>query len=198
MWDAATNFEFFNIRNNRHLLMVDLRLNQNILVGQGVINMERAGIPYAGTRTIVDGFIAMVPRILWPGKPATAGGSKILSQYTQRKFSKTSTIGIGNILEFYISYGIVALVSGMICLGAAIRYLDILAWKSLAAGDEWKFTSYYLMGLALVSPGNNFSAILSAFAATVILLFSLEASGTRKFLGFPKQPIVLRGHGHKE
>jgi hypothetical protein len=59
----------------------------------------------------------MIPRVLWPDKPAVGGGGDIVSQFTGVQFARGTNIGPGQVLGFYMNFGIWGVIGGVCCLG---------------------------------------------------------------------------------
>src|SRR5207249_8053409 len=57
---------------------------------------------FAHGATFYEALLAPVPRILWPGKPVAAGSGDTMSRYTRLKFDRSTSVGIGQVAEFYI------------------------------------------------------------------------------------------------
>src|SRR2546426_5679656 len=121
------NFEFIDLQNPRHLAAIDARLNQNYLVGRVVRTIELGQQQFAYGETLYEAALALVPRIFWPDKPVVAGSGNTVSRYTRIKFATGTSIGIGQVMEFYISFGTLGVVTGFLIIGVLIRLVDTIA-----------------------------------------------------------------------
>ena len=168
------SFEFFDPKNQRHLEFIDVRLNQNLLVGQAAINIETGGVKLAGGSTIAFSLVAWIPRAIWPGKPEFGGSGDMVSEFTGRYFDENSSFGVGQIMEFYINFKSAGVLIGMMILGAVIALLDRMAAVNLARGDSWGFVICFLPMLATLQPGGALSEIVASTAAAVVLLVGIH------------------------
>ncbi len=168
-----SNFKFFDPWNHDHMETVDSRLNQNHLIGMCVNHMQHSNTQYAHGTTIAIAATAWIPRILWPGKPSTAGSGGLVSLYTGMNFAKSTSVGIGDVLEFYINWGGWFVFVGFIGLGFVQRWFDLRAWRYLVNDDYWSFARWLLPGLGLMSSGTNtattVAAVTAAWVFTLIL-----------------------------
>jgi hypothetical protein len=110
-WDNALDIEAANdtIRDR-----VDMT---NILAMQ--VRFQPRRQPYAYGGTLFDAGVAMVPRVLWPRKPAIAGGTAFVSKYTGmvRHAGDTTSIGLPYQFELYANGGPLFVVTGLFVVG---------------------------------------------------------------------------------
>ena len=92
-----------------HLFALDQRLNQNYLVGMGVMRHREGEAELLYGATVP--FWALIPRAIWPDKPAVGGGGDLVSQFTGIKFAEGTSVGVGQVLEFYMNFGM----PGVLC-----------------------------------------------------------------------------------
>jgi hypothetical protein len=168
------NFEFLNPNNNNHLELIDLRLNQNFLVGKCETYMEHSTIPFAHGSTLAVAVAALIPRILWPDKPKTGGSGALVGMYTGMDFAGGTCVGIGQVMEFYINFGIPGIMVGFIVLGIVLRYCDIRAASHLNSGDYWSFTRWFLPALGLMQANGNVSELVGSTAAAAVFVTVLH------------------------
>ncbi|MFN6460346.1 MAG: hypothetical protein RMZ41_000680 [Nostoc sp. DedVER02] len=185
---TASNLEFFDPSKQAHLELIDGRLNQNPQVGQGVRYISSGAIEYANGETFAEAAVAVVPRILWPDKPISGGSGDIVNRYTGVKFAEGTSVGVGNILEFYINFGTEGVILGFAILGILLRVIDIIAGKKLLSGDWEGFTFWFLPGLAMINPGGSLTEIVGSVAGSVVLVylinkFYVQKRGRSKALG---------------
>lgn len=169
-WEVlVANFSFFDYEEQSHLDSIEQRMNQNVLVGQAVMYMAESRAPFANGETLLNAVIAVVPRILWPGKPSYAGSAGLVSQYTGRTFAAGTSVGVGPVLELYINFGVPGVFFGFAGLGLALRRLDLAAAHSLKCGDVEAFANLFMLGLPMLSSQGNFAEISAAMIGAFIL-----------------------------
>lgn len=169
-----SHFEFLSPTNNNHLELIDIRMNLNNVIGISVNYMQVTGNPFARGETLKTAAIAWIPRILWPGKPKFGGSGNIVSQYTGIKFAEGTSVGVGQVLEFYINFGYMGVFTGLFIFGVALRYFDLRAGYYLYTGDYWSFARWFLPGVAMVQPGGNLAEVVGATAAAGVFVFILH------------------------
>lgn len=174
----ATQFELLDLASPTQVAAIDGRLNQNWLVGAGVMRHEAGWSKFAYGATVP--VWALIPRAVWPGKPAVGGGGEVVSDFTGIHFAAGTSVGVGQVLEFYINFGVPGIVIGFAALGFALMRLDRGIMRALAAGDTRALLPRAMPGLALLSPGGNVLEILVACVAAYIaahLVLSLSLLG---------------------
>jgi hypothetical protein len=159
----VTHFQMLDLNSPVHVAAIDGRLNQNDLVGAAVESHETgwAHLAYGATVPVW----ALIPRAIWPDKPIVGGGRNVVSNFTGIQFAKGTSVGAGQVLEFYVNFGVPGLVIGFICLGFALMRLDIGIMRALAAGDTRGLVLRAMPGIALLQPGGNLLEIIVAAAA---------------------------------
>lgn len=178
-----THFEFFDVRKQVHLELVDLRLNQNDLVGKAIVNLERGRVPYAEGGTLWVAMVSWVPRIIWPNKPVTAGGGNMVAYYTGQKFAESTSVGAGQILEFFANFGYFGVFTGMMALGGALGFLDRRAGFYLAHGDLWSAARWILPGIGMLQAGGMLAEIVGSTAANLIFVLLLHHQIFARYYG---------------
>jgi len=166
--DTATSFEWFDPARFEHLQRIDGRLNQNWLVGAAV-NRLRETDGYARGDTLWDALLALVPRALWPDKPMQAGSGDLVSRYTDIKFAAGTSVGVGQVLEFYANFGATGVVVGFALMGLLITALDLQAADRLARADLQGFVLWFLPGIALLQVGGQLVEITASAAASLVV-----------------------------
>jgi len=173
MVSIFTTFEFFNPLNPEHLQPIDDRLNQNLLVGASVNYMDTGLAEFARGSTMVDAVEALMPRILWPDKPITAGSTNLVSNYTGMSFGENTSVGIGQVLEFYINFGEIGIVIGFLIFGVIVTVIDQIAIHHLMNGNWRGFTLWYLPGLAFLQAGGQLVEITAGAASAAAVAFAV-------------------------
>jgi len=173
VWQTFREFEVFDPFKQEHLEVIDLRLNQNALIGKSVNYLSNNTVSYANGETLLQAALALVPRIVWPNKSVKAGSPQLVSRYTGQKFSAGTSVGVGQVLEFYINFGTLGVIVGFIIFGTLIRIIDITAGQKLIHGNWMGFTSWLLPGLGLIQPGGSLVEVVSSVASSLVLIYFL-------------------------
>lgn len=160
--------ELFDPNNPAHLARIDARLNQNLLVGASVEMLESGARDHAKGETVLQAIYALVPRALWPSKPVYAGSPGIVTQYTGITFAEFTSVGIGQVMEFYINFGTVGVVVGFLILGALVGMFDTWAAQRLWAGDWLQFAVWFLAGIGFIQAGGSLVEVVSTVGAGML------------------------------
>jgi hypothetical protein len=185
--DTVMTFEWFNDAEPVHLQLVDVRLNQNFLVGAAVTRMVHTGdFAYGGT--MLDGVLVLIPRVIWPDKPTGAGSGDLVSQYTGLRFQADTSVGIGQVMEFYVNFGSAGVVAGFFLLGALMTWLDRGARRCLDHDDWLRFARWFVVGLSLMQTGGSLVDVVGGAAAGLVaVLIANQIYG--RYLRVP--PVAL-------
>ena len=165
---TVENFEWFDPANNDHLDRIDDRLNQNVIVGAAVSRLTDLG-NYARGSTLWDALLALIPRALWPDKPITAGSGNLVTEYTGIEYAPGTSVGIGQVMEFYVNFGTLGVILGFLVMGVIVTLLDQLAAERLRAGDLHGFVLFFLPGIALLQVGGQLVEVTTSAAASIIV-----------------------------
>jgi hypothetical protein len=165
-WHTASNLDLFNARDPDQLMYIDGRLNQDGLVGAAVEHLSGAG-EFLNGSTIVDAFIGMVPRLLWPSKPVGAGSGGLATALTGLEFGATTSVGVGPVLEFYGNFGTTGVLIGFFFLGALVGALDFCAGTHLQLGNWSMFTSFFLVGISCLNVSGSLVEVSAAAMASL-------------------------------
>jgi hypothetical protein len=160
---------WFDLGEQEQLDFIELRLNQNYLVGIARRRVEAQIVPLADGETIRDAALAVIPRLLWPDKPVFAGSGNLVSRFTGMRFDSSTSVGIGHVMELYVNFGEYGVLIGYILIGGALAYLDSRAALRLRAGDTEGFLLFFLMGQTMLFVGGNFAEMTAAALGSVIL-----------------------------
>ena len=169
--NSVKTFEWFDLSNDQHLRRVDDRLNQSYLVGLGVSRLTDVG-GYAHGATLWDALLALVPRALWPDKPMVAGSGNLVSEFTGVQFAAGTSVGIGQVMEFYVNFSTLGVVIGFMIMGLVLTTLDKMAAGALAVNDLHSFVLWYLPGLSLLQVGGSMVEVTSSAIASVIVAYA--------------------------
>lgn len=181
-----TDFEFLDLRREDHRASIDKRLNQNHLVGAAVGNMEDGFREFTYGESIFMAFAALIPRVLWPGKPVFAGSGDTVAEYTGMTFAEGTAVGVGQVLEFYINFGLWGVFFGYVVLGAVIRWFDFLAAQGLRQADYRRFVIWFVPGLGLLQAGGNLAEVTASVAAAMAAALAGGELLTRMFRSVPR------------
>jgi hypothetical protein len=177
--DMFRNFQWFDGDNAKHREVVDGRLNQNLLVGAAVERLELGMVDYAHGQTLIDMAISLVPRALWPDKPDVGGGGTVAQDYAGLKVAKITSVGAGQVLEFYINFGTWGVIGGFLVYGFLIGWMDLRIIESLNRDDLNGFLRWFMMCLAMLQPGGNLREVITSVAASAIGATALGYSWNR-------------------
>jgi hypothetical protein len=176
--------ELFDPRDPNHLHRIELRLNQNYLVGASVEMLASGGREPARGETVWQALLALVPRALWPGKPVFAGSPGVVSHYTGLTFAAGTSVGVGQVMEFFINFKMAGVLVGFLLLGTLIGMFDTWAAERLWDGDWMRFAMWFLAGLGFIQAGGSLVEVMSTVAAGL-----LAAVLVNKYI----IPVVHRG-----
>ena len=168
LWDTVSRPEWFNPGNTDHLERIDVRLNQNLLVGAAVDYLDNRFARFGYGETFVAALVAPIPRAIWPEKPTVAGGAETVSAYTGFRFHGDTSVGVGQVMECYINFGTWGVAVGFFLIGVALVTVDARAAAALAAGESGRFLMWYLPGLSLLQIGGAFSELTGTAAASLL------------------------------
>jgi hypothetical protein len=150
--------------------------------------------------------VALIPRALWPNKPQVGGGGTVVTDFTGLTFATNTSVGAGQVLEFYVNFGTSGVIGGFLIWGFLIGWLDLRVVENLARDNQKGVLRSYLICLAFMQPGGNLveiivsivgSAVTSQFIGSFVLHHIYQSSaktGVRPGLhpkpdGRPGSPI---------
>ncbi len=165
------DFAFFDLDNTERFGLLDKREGQNLYIGLAARRLSAGVIDYTQGGTLADSVLMLIPRALWPDKTVRSGGSAQVSAFTGLSFYGATSVGMGQVMEFYVNFGTEGVVVGFIILGALLRWLDMNAAASLARDDFQRFAVWFMPGLGLLQPGSNLATLtVSSVAGLVAIL----------------------------
>jgi hypothetical protein len=167
------NFEWVDLSNFRHRIAIDNRLNQNWFVGLAMARLESGKVEYAYGATLGDMIIGLIPRAIWPEKPATGGGGQVVRNLTGIKVAQGTSFGAGQVLEFYANFGTLGVIGGFLLYGLLFGWMDLRIIESLRQGDQGRFLFRFLICVALLQPGSNLLEIFVGSAASAITGYAM-------------------------
>ncbi len=172
MANTFGNFEWFSPQDPHHMAAIDGRLNQNYLVGAAVVYIENTK-EWAVGRTLRDAALGLIPRLLWPDKP-TAGSGNLVSQYTGIEFAEGTSVGIGQIMEFYVNFGSPMVFFGLFLFGGVLAWLDRVAARALLSGSVNRFIPAYLVGLSMQQVGGSLVEVVASAAGSLAIAYAFN------------------------
>ena len=197
---TVSQFEWFDLSNADHLHAVDGRLNQSFLAGLAVSRLSDIG-GYANGETFWEALLALIPRAIWPDKPIQAGSGTMVSEYTGLRFVSGISVGIGQVMEFYVNFGTLGVLLGFTLMGVLVTTLDVAAAERLAVHDLQGFVLWFLPGISLLQVGGSLvevtgSAVASAIVAVLANAYLDRLQGKKKIAMMLRavSPSVLRSN----
>jgi hypothetical protein len=192
----VTGWKWFNANDQIILLGFDLRLNQNYFVGLASKNLDDGVVDYLYGSSATDALLSLVPRALWPGKTVFGGSPEIVGKMTGLTLSSTTSFGVGNVMEFYINFGLWGLIGGFLILGWAMGRFDHRAALAEANGDYATTILFFLPCVALVQPLGSMVELAgsasSAWIAGYFWIWCWARWQERKQISLPSTPHVAR------
>jgi len=157
----------FDPSNPDHKRLVDLRLNQNYLVGasmQYVPEMQ----PFVEGETLYIALIGLIPRAIWPGKPETGGSGNLVTDFTGIRFAEGTSVGIGQVMEFYVNFGWTGVAVGFFLFGFGLRFVDLLVSISIRDQEWSKAGLWFAVGLSAIQPIGQLVEVTTSMAAAAV------------------------------
>jgi hypothetical protein len=186
-----TDIEIFDPNNLSHLNALDQRLNQNFFVGRAAQRIESGEVSFLYGRSLWEGVLALVPRIVWPDKPVFAGSPAVVMEMTGFVVNDSTTYGVGNVMELYINFGVPSLVIGFVMFGVLFGWLDLKSAVARRDGEFGNMILYFLPAAAMIHPLGSLVELTSGGAAAF-----LAAMGWRRLwirFGKPREAIESNG-----
>jgi hypothetical protein len=174
--ETLSTIEWFDPREPSHLDRIDVRLNQNYLVGASVAYLAGGSTGFAHGRTVWEAFIALVPRAIWPNKPVVAGSGNLVSDFTGIRFADGTSVGIGQVMEAYVNFGRTGVMVAFLLLGAIVSAADRAAYARLSRGQTSDFLVRYLPALSLLQIGGSLAEVTSSGGAALVVAMVLRRS----------------------
>lgn len=169
-----SQWEWFDWQNQDHLARIDDRLNQNFLVGVARANLESGVVHFGEGETLQRAFIAFIPRVLWPDKPVVAGGTEIVTKYTLIEFYGSTSVAAGQVMEFYVNFGMTGVILGFAFLGFLFAWVDSRCAYRLDSNNLFAFLRWYLVGMALLKPTDDLTVMTAGAASALVTAILLE------------------------
>lgn len=164
-------FSWFSVDNPFHLNALDQRLNQNYFVGMAAERLELGLVDLLYGRSVWEGLLALVPRILWPEKPVFGGSGSIVADMTGLRLNENTSWGVGNVMEFYINFGTAGVAAGFAILGCALAILDRKTAEALSAGQLGQAFIFFLPCVAMIQPNGSIVELSGGAAAALLAAY---------------------------
>jgi hypothetical protein len=168
------NFEWYSSDNPKHREVIDGRLNQNLIVGAAVDRLETGVVGYAYGATLVQIAIGLIPRAVWPDKPAVGGGGTVVQDFAGIGVTQGTSVGAGQVLEFFVNFGTWGVIGGFLLYGALIGRIDLLIMDRLHQDDRRGFLLWFMLCMALLQPGNNLIEVITTAAGSVVNAYAFS------------------------
>jgi hypothetical protein len=126
--------------------------------------------------------LGLIPRFLWPEKPPVGGGGDVVSHFTGMQFAENTSVGVGQVMEFYVNFGTEGVIIGFLCAGWIIGKLDLRAMECLNRGDQKGFLIWFLICLSMINPGGNLLEVVVTTASAAVTANGLCFILNRYFL----------------
>jgi hypothetical protein len=169
--DTGRHFEWFDPSNREQLIALDQRLNQNYFVGLAARRIQQGHANYLEGESVWEGLLALIPRVFWPEKPVYAGSPQIVAKMTGLRFGRNTSIGVGNVMEFQINFGIPGVVVGFCILGWLIAKLDFKAAAAERQGELGMVILFFLPCVAMIQPNGSIVEITGGSAAALVAAY---------------------------
>lgn len=126
------------------------------------------------------------------------GSGNIVRNMTGMWLAKDTSWGVGNVMEFYINFGLWSLIPGFLALGFVIAWVDRRAALALRGNDFSKSLYYFLPGVALIQPNGSLVEVVGGAFAALLAAFALRTGWRMLPLGQllpsePAAPVLRRG-----
>lgn len=170
----ADNFEWLDLKDEKHIERIDGRLNQNSLVGKTVERIESGAIVPVQGLTLWWAVQSLVPRIIWWSKMVRAGSMEAAGYFTGDVYAKGTSVGLGQVMEFYGNFKRTGVVICMFLLGWLVAIWDIRGGQALRKGDWRGYSYYFILLVPLMTPGGSAVELFSGTAAAAVLVWFLK------------------------
>jgi hypothetical protein len=193
--NAFSDVEPLALSNPKHVQALDLRLNQNYFVGVAASRLDSGLVSYKWGWSLVEAAMSLVPRVIWPDKPVYGGSPAIVHEMTGLELAEGTSWGVGNVMEFYINFGMTGLVLGFVILGIVLGRLDRNAAISLAKGNLTGVIMRFLPAVALIQPLGSLVELASGSAAAFVgaLAWAYAWQAYHRRVRVAQHPLQPRG-----
>jgi len=162
------DFQWFDVQNITHLLVIDIRLNLNYFTGLAVNRLNAGIIDYEYGQTIFESFVAVIPRAIWADKPIIAGGSTLVAKYTGLNFSSGTTFAVGYVMDLYVNYSVFGVIGGFLIIGVLLRLIGSNIETTLIQQQYVRFAPFAVAGFGICSSGNDIDFLIATSISAFI------------------------------
>ena len=167
----SDNWQWFDPNDEIQMEILNSRMNQNVLVGYSQEYIKEGKVSYADGETIFDGLLALIPRAIWVDKPFTAGSQGLVTRFTGIKVAEGTSVGIGNLMEFYVNFGYLGVVFGFYFIGLGIYLLDSKTGQAIDTMNPTLFFACLVPGQSLMNSIGSFVEWGPSFVGSVVLVW---------------------------
>jgi hypothetical protein len=165
--ETFENFEWLDLSSVKHRAATE-RMNQNWLVGVAVDRLDSGQVEYASGATLGNMLLGLIPRAIWPDKPVTGGGGTVVHDFTGIEFAEGTSVGAGQVLEFYANFGTWGVIGGFLIYGWLLGRMDLRVIGCLRSGDQKGYVFWFSIAVALLLPQGNLLEILVGAASGAV------------------------------
>ena len=169
--NTLNGFSWIDLSNLQHREALELGSTKILLSGTAVARLQSGDVEFASGKALWTMVLSLIPRAVWPDKPAVGGGGTIVQDFTGIEFADGTSVGAGQVLEFYANFGTWGVIGGFLLFGLMIGRMDILVIKYLREGNQRRFLFWIMISVAFLQPaGNLVEIVVSAAGAAIAAL----------------------------
>jgi hypothetical protein len=155
---------------NKNVVAPILRRVSLVVLLQHCVDKTPGTIPYLEGETLKNLATNVVPRVLWPGKPAETLGQWFGHRYEiLLPDDDRTSINVPWLVEFYVNFGIPGVVLGMLAVGVAMAILEALLLNGCTS-DPCVIAGWALI-FRLAYQESNLSLMLGSLLSQVVFLY---------------------------
>lgn len=166
--DVKDDLRWFTTDDPRHLEALIVRLNQNEFIGLAAHRVDAGQTKLLSGRSVTDSLLAVVPRAVWPDKPAFGGSGDMVIESTGLDLNTDTSWGVGSVMEFYLNAKLPGVIIGFILFGFSLRWLDLRAYRALVSTEPQHTFVYFLTAAAITNPGFSLSELVGGAVAAIV------------------------------
>lgn len=164
----VTDFGMFDPDNPKHMSALNERLNQNQFVGMTFRRIEVGQTKFVEWRSMKEGLQALIPRLIWPGKPTFGGNAALIKELAGFEIGEGTTFGPGQVLELYACFGTSSLVIGFFLFGLWYGWLDAKVLHALRSRDWTAALLWFPLAVAINQPLSTVAELAGNTAAAFV------------------------------
>jgi len=105
------------------------------------------------------------------------GAGRVVTEYTGISFAEYTSVGVGQVMEFYINFGTTSVAVGFALFAGILAMLDLRARTALDQADSVGFSGFYVLGMAFQQIGGSLMEVAASAAASIIIITALRSRG---------------------